>query len=112
MYLETILEIANEKGNVRSIDISEKMNYSKPSISRAVGILKENGYIVIDDNGYITLTDTGRNIAEKIYERHTILSEYLTSLGVDIITATEDACRIEHVISDVSFEAIKRSMKK
>ena len=107
-YLETILILHNEKGYVRSIDIAARMNFSKPSVSRAVGLLKSGDYILVDGSGYITLTDSGREIAEKMYERHTLLSELLEKLGVDKETAVEDACKIEHDISDESFEAIKR----
>ena len=110
MYLETILVLSREQSHVRSIDVSEHMGYSKPSVSRAVGLLKKGGYIVVDKDGYITLTDTGRDIAEKIYERHTLLSRLLVQLGVDAQTAAEDACKLEHAISDASFEAIKAHM--
>ncbi len=112
MYLETILVLSREKAHVRSIDISEEMHYSKPSVSRAVGLLKNGGYILVDKDGYITLTDSGREIAEKIYERHTILSRMLVTLGVDEETAAADACRLEHAISDRSFEAIKAHLKE
>lgn len=108
MYLETILILGRERGAVRSIDVSEYMGYSKPSVSRAVGLLKSGGYLNVDDGGLLHLTDAGRELAEKIYERHNLLTEYLVSLGVSRETAAEDACRIEHVISDESFEAIKR----
>ena len=108
MYLETIHVLLQKNGSVRSIDISEYMGYSKPSISRAVGLLKKGGYIVVDEDGYITLTESGENVAMKIYERHTVLSKMLISLGVDPETAAEDACRLEHAISDESFEAIKK----
>ncbi|MDE5777830.1 MAG: metal-dependent transcriptional regulator [Lachnospiraceae bacterium] len=107
MYLESIYVLCKSKSSVRSIDIAEFMNYSKPSVSRGVGILKENGYIVVDKNGYITLTEEGTSLAQKIYERHTILTKILISLGVDEKTAEDDACRIEHVISDKSFNAVK-----
>lgn len=107
MYLESIYVLCNSKSSVRSIDIAEFMNYSKPSVSRGVGILKENGYIVVDKNGYISLTEQGTSLAKKIYERHTILTKILISLGVDEKTAEDDACRIEHVISDKSFNAVK-----
>lgn len=107
MYLETILILSKEKGTVRSIDVSEYMGYSKPSVSRAVSLLKSGEFIVVDSDGYITLTDSGKEIAEKIYERHTLLTDMLVFLGVDEKTAVEDACRMEHVISDASFEAIK-----
>ena len=112
MYLETIYELTQEKGNVRSIDIANKMNYSKPSVSRAVHILEENGYIVIDANGYLTLTESGREIAERTYERHQLLTLFFTRLGISPETAAEDACRIEHVISSETFDAIKRHAEK
>lgn len=108
MYLEAIQVLSIEKGEVRSIDISEHLGYSKPSVSRAVGLLKNGGYIVVDKDGLITLTDAGKEVAEKIYERHTLLTKFLTSIGVDEQTASNDACKIEHAISDTSFEAIKR----
>lgn len=110
MYLESILVLTETKGSVRSIDVAEFMNYSKPSISRAIGILKNQNFIIVDRDGYITLTETGRERAHKIYERHTVLSKALIMLGVDEQTATEDACRIEHVISDETFEAVKRKV--
>lgn len=110
MYLETIHVLLKKLGTVRSIDVSEHMGYSKPSVSRAVGLLKQGGYITVDKDGYITLTDAGREVAEKIYERHTILTRMLTSLGVDPEIASEDACRLEHAISDASFEAIKKHL--
>ena len=112
MYLETILILSQKTENVRAIDIGEEMGYSKPSVSRALKILRENSYIIVDKNGYITLSKTGQEIAEKIYERHQILSEILIKLGVDPEIAIEDACRMEHVISDTSFEAIKKYIKK
>ncbi len=108
MYLETILVLSKSHPSVRAIDICEEMGFSKPSISRALGILKADGYVISDANGHLTLTDSGRAIAEKIYERHTLLSQFLISLGVDPEVAAEDACKIEHHISDQSFEAIKR----
>ena len=111
MYLETIHVLLQKNSSVRSIDISEHMGYSKPSVSRAVGLLKKGGYIVVDEDGYITLTESGENVAMKIYERHTVLSRMLISLGVDPETAAEDACRLEHAISDKSFEAIKKHFK-
>lgn len=110
MYLESIYVLCKEKKNVRSIDIVEYMNFSKPSVSRAVGLLKNGGYITVDSDGYINLTDIGREVAEKIYERHSIISAMLIKLGVDEETATADACKIEHVISDKSFEAIKKAL--
>ena len=108
MYLEAILVLAKKSGYVRSIDVSEYLGYSKPSVSRAMGILREGGYILMEKDGEITLTDSGKKLAETIYERHTVLSELLIRLGVDEKTATDDACRIEHVISDESFQAIKQ----
>ena len=108
MYLESILVLAKKSGYVRSIDVSEYLGYSKPSVSRAMGILREGGYILMEKDGAITLTDSGKKLAETIYERHTVLSELLIRLGVDERTATDDACRIEHVISDESFQAIKQ----
>ena len=107
MYLENILILSQEKPVVRSVDISDRMNFSKPSVSRAMKILRENRYINIDKDGYITLTRSGREIAEKIYERHVALTKILTDLGVDPEIAAEDACRIEHVISDETFQIIK-----
>ena len=111
MYLETILVLSQKKNSVRSIDVAEEMSFSKPSVSRAMGILKKGGYIEIDSLGHITLTDSGRAAAERIYERHRILSEILIRLGVDEKTATEDACKMEHYISDTSFAAIKEHLK-
>lgn len=108
MYLEAILVLAKKSGYVRSIDVSEYLGYSKPSVSRAMGILREGGYILMEKDGAITLTDSGKKLAETIYERHTVLSELLIRLGVDEKSATDDACRIEHVISDESFQAIKQ----
>ena len=108
MYLESIYVLNKRNLPVRSTDVAEYMGYSKPSVSRAVGLLKKQGYIEVDKNGFITPTDSGRELAEKIFERHTVLSGLLVSLGVDTDTAAEDACRIEHVISDKSFEAIKK----
>jgi Mn-dependent DtxR family transcriptional regulator len=112
MYLETILRLSQKSGHVRAIDVGEEMGYSKPSVSRAMSLLKEGGYIVIDRDGAITLTDAGREIAEKIYARHTLLTKFLISLGVDEATASEDACKMEHSIGDASFEAIKKWAKK
>ena len=108
MYLETILLLEKKIGAVRAIDICEHMGYSKPSISRAVGLLKSGGYVTADKEGHLSLTHEGRAIAEKIYERHTLLTRFLVAMGVDEETASEDACKIEHAISDASFEAIKR----
>lgn len=107
MYLETIYVLSQKIGSVRSLDVAEYMNYSKPSISRAMGLLKSGNYILIDAGGYITLTESGLEIAKKIYERHTVITRLLMMLGVDEETAAEDACKIEHDISEKSFEAIK-----
>ena len=108
MYLEAILVLSVEKGSVRSVDVSEYLGYSKPSVSRAMGILKKEAYISMDKDGIITLTEAGRQIAEKIYERHTLLTKLLMKIGVDEETASADACKLEHDISDKSFDAIKR----
>ena len=108
MYLEAILVLSQKNGFVRSIDVSEYLGYSKPSVSRAVGILKKGEYIVVDRDGSLTLTESGKAIAEKIFERHTVLARLLIRLGVSEETATADACKLEHAISDESFEAIKR----
>lgn len=108
MYLETIYVLSQRNNNVRSIDIAEHMRYSKPSISRAVGLLKQGGYIAVDSDGFITLTDTGLGVAQKIFERHTVVSQLLIRLGVSEETAAEDACKIEHVISDETFHAVKK----
>ena len=108
MYLETIYVLCQKKSSVRSVDVAEYMNYSKPSVSRGVGLLKKGNYISIDKDGYISLTDKGLAFANKIYERHTVLSKVLTMLGVDEETAAEDACKIEHVISDKSFNSLKK----
>lgn len=108
MYLETILVLTRKNNFVRSIDICEYMGYSKPSVSRAIGILRKAEYITVDKNGHILLTDEGRAIAERIYERHTIFTKFLSLLGVSDEVASEDACKIEHTISDESFDAIKR----
>lgn len=107
MYIETIYILSKKNSNIRSIDICEHMGFSKPSVSRAIGLLKNGGYIVVDCKGYISLTDEGKKIAEKMFERHTMLTDFLVSLGVDETTASEDACKIEHHISEDSFNAIK-----
>ncbi len=112
MYLESIYRLSQQLNNVRSIDISEYMGYSKPSVSRAVNLLKNGGYILMDEENFITLTDKGREIAQKIYSRHTVLTELLIWLGVSAEVAAEDACRMEHTISDETFEAIKRHVKE
>lgn len=111
-YLETILMISERQPQVRSIDIVNELEFSKPSVSIAMKNLRENGYIQMDRDGYITLTGQGQVIAETIYERHKFLSQWLIRLGVDEQTAISDACRIEHVISAKSFEAIKRHVEK
>ncbi|MDO4492519.1 MAG: metal-dependent transcriptional regulator [Clostridia bacterium] len=108
MYLETIYVLARTKSAVRAIDVCESMGYSKPSVSRAMGLLKKDGWIETDKNGFITLTATGLEKAEKIYERHTVITKVLIGLGVSEETAAEDACRIEHYLSDETFEAVKR----
>ena len=112
MYLESIYVLSQRGSYVRSIDISEYMGYSKPSVSRAVSLLKNGGYITMDEDNYIHLTDTGLEIAQKIYERHTVLSAMLMRIGVSAQTAAEDACRMEHAISDESFEAIKTHVER
>ena len=108
MYLEAILVLGKKRPLVRSVDVAEYLGYSKPSVSRAMGILRQENYISVGKSGGLTLTDKGRTLAETIYERHTILSQLLVSLGVSEETAAADACRMEHVISDESFQAIKR----
>lgn len=112
MYLETILILSKKSEHVRSVDIGEYMGYSKPSVSRAVGLLKNGGFINVDGNGYITLTELGTSHANKIFERHSILTDVLISIGVSEHTASEDACKIEHIISDETFEAIKKLASK
>lgn len=112
MYLETILILSLKGKPVRSIDVADYMGYSKPSVSRAMGLLKQAGYVTADEAGFLTLTDAGREIASKIYERHTVLQNLLMRLGVDEETASADACRMEHVISDQSFQAIRRHVEK
>ena len=112
MYLESIYVLSKKLGAVRSIDVSEYMGYSKPSVSRAVSLLKNAGYIVMNEENLITLTDSGLAIAKKIYDRHTLLSELLICLGVSEKTAVQDACKMEHTISDETFEAIQRHMKQ
>ena len=111
MYLETIYQLSMEQHCVRSIDVAESMNYSRASVSRAGGLLKKDGYLEMDEDGFLNLTELGKSTAEKIYERHMILTAALKALGVDEESAAEDACRIEHVISDRTFDAIKAHMK-
>ncbi len=110
MYLESIYVLKKESDSVRSIDVCEYMGYSKPSVSRAIGLLKNGGYVTVDVDGHLSLTEIGAEIAEKIYERHTMLTQFLVSLGVSEETASEDACKMEHVISDETHAAIKRKM--
>ena len=110
MYLESIFVLSREGKAVRAIDVCEYMGYSKPSVSRALGLLKDGGYVVSDKNGFLTLTDAGMKVAEKIYDRHTYVTAFLVSLGVSPDVAAEDACKIEHVISDESLEAMKRKL--
>ena len=112
MYLETIYELSQAHPTVRSIDVAEAMGYSKPSVSRAVGLLKQGGYLEMDKDGFLTLTESGTKIAKKIFERHTVLSKMLAALGVSKEVAAEDACKIEHVISDETFEAIKNHLSR
>ena len=112
MYLETIYELSQSQSSVRSIDVAESMGYSKPSVSRAVGLLKQGGYLLMDKDGFLTLTESGAAVAKKIFERHNVLSRALMSLGVSKEAATEDACKIEHVISDETFAAIKVHLDK
>ncbi|MBR3462794.1 MAG: metal-dependent transcriptional regulator [Saccharofermentans sp.] len=112
MYLETILVLSKKGAPVRSLDVANQLGFSKPSVSRAMAILKKGEFIKIDGQGYITLTPEGSKIAKKIYERHVVISELLMELGVDMKTAEEDACRIEHVISDKTFKALKKHRKE
>ena len=111
MYLEAIHVLSQKSGQVRSVDVGEYLGYSKPSVSRAVGRLKSDGYLVMDKDGFLTLTEAGLQIAHKIYERHTLISQFLERLGVSPQVAAADACKIEHAISDESFEAIKAHMQ-
>ena len=111
MYLETIYVLSKKSSSVRAIDVGEYMGYSKPSVSRAMGLLKNGGYINIAPDGNITLTEIGKETAEKIYDRHSTLTDFLLHLGVDKDTASADACRIEHVISDTAFAAVKEFIK-
>ncbi len=112
MYLETILILSRSSSNVRSIDVGDYMGFSKPSVSRAIGLLKEGGYVTVAQNGHLSLTECGKEVAEKIYERHNLLTEFLVRLGVDREIAAEDACKMEHDISDASFRAIKRCFEQ
>ena len=110
-YLETILILEQRNGIARSVDVANELGFSKPSVSRAVSVLKEAGYVEIGSINQLLLTESGREVAEKIYERHCILKDYLMSIGVDETTASDDACRIEHVISDITFDCIKKIMR-
>ena len=110
MYLETILVLSENNPNVRAIDICEYMGFSKPSVRRAIGLLKSGGYVTADKDGYLTLTELGAEVAHKMYDRHRLLTRFLTSLGVSEEVASSDACKIEHHISDESFEAIRKSI--
>lgn len=112
MYLETVYVLSQKSPVVRSIDVAAEMGFSKPSVSRGIGLLKKGGFITVDDKGYISMTEAGLAYAKKIYERHTVLTELLVRLGVDEKTAAEDACRMEHVISDESMAAIKKQMNQ
>ena len=112
LSLETIYILSQKSSAVRSVDVGEYMGFSKPSVSRAVGLLKKEGYITTDKSGYISLTPAGEALAKRIYERHTVLTGLFINLGVDEKTAAEDACKIEHYISDKTFDAIKAHMKK
>ena len=112
MYLETIYVLYQKNRDVRSIDVAEEMGFSKPSVSRGVNILKRDGYLTVDEKGYLELTDSGMDLAMKIYERHTILTKTLVLLGVDEQTAAQDACKMEHVISDKTLEAFKKHLNE
>ncbi len=112
MYLETILILRREREHVRSIDVGEYMGFSKPSVSRAVSLLKNGGFLTVDADGFLSLTESGKSVAEKIYERHTALTKILMALGVDEKIAAEDACKMEHDISDETFEAIRNHVKE
>lgn len=111
MYLETIYVLSKKSKDVRSVDVGEYMGYSKPSVSRAIGLLKKGGYVEMEQSGALKLTAAGKELAEKIYERHTVLTQFLVQLGVDEKTAAEDACKIEHHISDITLAAIKNNIK-
>ena len=112
MYLESILMLTKQGNNIRAIDLCEYMGYSKPSVSRALGILKKSGHVIVDENGHISLTEEGKSVAEKIYERHHTLTTFLLQIGVNPETANDDACKIEHHISDESLNAIKKMIQK
>ena len=112
MYLETILILTAKSNTVRSIDVCEHLGFSKPSVSRAIGLLKNGGFIRVDEDGYITLTDEGREVALKTYERHKVITDFLVGIGVPEDVASADACKLEHHLSDVSFEALKKHLNK
>ena len=112
MYLETIYVLSKTGKPVRAVDVGEHMGFSKPSVSRAIGLLKQGGYVVTDDEGHLLLTESGREAAAKTYERHTILTELFVRLGVDPTTASEDACKVEHDLSDETFRAVKAYVEK
>ena len=112
MYLETIYVLLKEKAAIRAIDVGEYMGFSKPSVSRALSLLKESGHVVTDSNGFLSLTESGIVVAEKIFERHTILTTLFMELGIDEETASDDACKIEHVISDKTFRALKKHLEE
>lgn len=112
MYLETILVLSKERSFVRSIDVCEHMGFSKPSVSRAISLLRSGGYVIMDKDGYLTLTEEGERIATKIYDRHNLLTRFFVSLGVSEQIASADACKIEHHVSDETFDAIKRHVEK
>jgi Mn-dependent DtxR family transcriptional regulator len=112
MYLETIYQLSRERSAVRSVDVAESMGYSKPSVSRAVGLLKKGGYLLMEKDGSLILTESGLETAQKVFERHTILTNLLIRLGVNPEAAAEDACKMEHVISDETFEAMKRHISQ
>ncbi len=112
MYLEAIYVLSQESSAVRGIDIGDYLGYSKPSVSRALGLLRDEGLVKKDDDGFVKLTEAGAILAKRIYERHTVLTQMFINLGVDEETASEDACRVEHYISDKTFDAIKAHMKQ
>ena len=111
MYLETILVLTEKQPQVRAIDIVHSTGYTKPSVSRAMGLLKKSGHIVVDDSGYITLTESGKALASKILERHRILTDFLVRLGVSAEVAADDACKMEHILSDETFDKMKAALK-
>lgn len=112
MYLETIHRLSLTQQYVRSIDVAETLGYSKPSVSRAVSLLKQGGYLLMNEHGHLALTETGKAVAEKVFERHTVITGLLTALGVDEAVAAEDACKIEHVISEQTFLALKEHLRR